>query len=179
MEINDTVFVRDAGDVRAYKIIGIREYKGSKIYDLKADGVELFNVVEDKSYGKRFYDNKSDAISAAIDFIKTHDCLISSKLKFVEEECFSYKYFGEDKVAFFGIMPNGYLYIDDFMVFTHVINCGSVEKARKYISGYKDKIGKTEPCSEKPKLKTLYRCKDDSKKYKWIYSASGYCGVIK
>ena len=187
MKVNDTVFIRTDGDIRKYTVESVRSGNGKTFLDLiSEDG--LHNVTNIDKLGDTLFTDKSAAINSAIRFIKSHDCIIPSGMKFVHEECFiKYYKFGARK-AFFGIMGNGMIYMKDFMTYEHMVDCGNVEAAKKYLEKYKKHHGGTENykriCRDKPKLRVMYRCIDKSTERKawekpWIYSASGYCGVIQ
>lgn len=142
------------------------------------------DCVWNKSLGVDVFTEFEKAEEVAERYINSHDVILVRDMPEIIEYEKWYrvrKVDGRKLVAYFGVFKNGMVYIKDYYTYHHIINCGSIEGARKYIQKYKDQqeklnLSKYSMADTEPMiLKNMYKCREESE---WVYAEATYTGCI-
>lgn len=154
----------DDGEERGYRLKG-----------------ECYNCIWNKDIERRAFLEKSQADQRAETYLLTHQVIRKEEIQPIEVKAWSYIRGVDERrmITFYAILPDGKVYIKEFMTFHHIIDYGSVEKARKALEKrfmkqrefeYAEIVEVENPldvCS----FKNMYPCR---KEVDWDYAESEY-----
>lgn len=144
-----------------------------------------YGVVATDEIGETVFLDNVDAERKALEYLNSHKVIKPGNMKFIDGKAFSYirRCDNRKMVSWFAIMDDGKAYIKEFLTFKHIIDYGSVEKAKKMLESkfmkqreFESVDYKEENLSDVIFLKNMYKCGDGCD---WDYAESGYSGCIK
>ena len=176
------VWLVDCGDVSEWTVVDNWVYADDRRYRVKNI---LWNSICNKDIGVSAFTDQYQAEVTAEKYLCTHEIIRKENMHPIEQKAFCYirKCDSRRMVSFYAILPDGKVYIEGFMTYAHIIDCKSIEEARKYVQKeffkqsefqYHDDIT---DCPETfCKFRNMYPC---HKNVDWDYSVPEYNGVRK
>ena len=171
LSVGDKVWMVTLGDVSEQEVV--RSYRLEKEFGYHLSGTTTW----DHEIGEKCFLSLEEAKRKAEMFIRTHDVIMGDKIKPIETKRFGYarECDGRYMVAALDLLPEGRVLEKGFMTFMHIVDCGTEDKARKFIKKKAEEDGYTEreAYHGELKIKNMYRCKGG---LDWMYAEAGYSG---
>lgn len=175
LAIGQDVYTVIRGDVREERVTSTFPLERDRGYHTD------ISIVWNSSLGVDVFLTRAEAGTVATKYLKKHDVILPKDIHPVEVKAWHYirDVDGRDMVAFYAILDGGRTYIKEFMTYEHIIDFGSVEKARKTMSKNfcedEFRFCYPEPIEGFiPDFKKMYKCRQD---VKWDWAEAAYSGI--
>lgn len=156
----------DNGDERGYRLKSV-----------------CYNVIWNKDMGRRAFLQMDEAVKKAAEYLLTHQVIRKEEFEPLEVKAWTYlrKVDNRQMYAWYAILPDGKVYMKEFMTYHHIRDFGTVDKARKQMEKQflkqrefeHDEITEVEDAKSVIHFKNMYKCSDRTD---WDYAEAGYNG---
>lgn len=168
------------GDIEPYIIAEEKPWFHNKevIYRLKHNNGTWWTMRTSEIGNIFFLDYESALKKSGVYFAEHPDAILADQIQPVETKSYSYirTCDGREMFSFYAVLPDGKVYVKEFMSYEHIVDFGSVEKALKAMcQGFTKQqafeYARPQEINVIPIFKNMYRCRDDDK---WLYAEAKY-----
>lgn len=175
LEIGQVIYTVIRGDVREETVVRTFPLERDRGYHTDV------GVIWNSSIGADAFFTREEAETVAKKYLKEHEVILPNSIHPVEVRAWHYirDVDGRDMVAFYSILYDGRTYIKEFTTYDHIIDFGTVEKARAVMAKKfcKDEFRLCRPDLIEgyvPMYKKMYKCR---KGVNWDWAEAAYSGI--
>lgn len=131
-----TIWLVKKGDVTEWTFTGENWICGEdgdeRGYRLKSI---CYNVIWNKDVGRRAFLEMDKAVLKAEEYLLTHQVIRKEDIQPLEMKAWTYQRNVDNRqmYAWYAILPDGKVYMKEFMTYHHIKDFGTVDKARKWV----------------------------------------------
>ena len=179
-----SVWVVRRGEVFFYKVVGQPYMCEDKTWRYHAKN-ECWTNFSENEIGLSVFTEESVANELAEIYLTYSDVIRKEDIKPIEVKAYHFIRSCDERemVAFYAILPDGKAYIKNFYTYHHIIDYGSVDKAKKklekdFLNNQGFRCENAEELlnpMEHIEFHNMYPCRED---VDWDYADEGYSGCI-
>lgn len=184
LQDGQSVWIVKRGDVLCYRVMGEPD-----VYDDDTRKYHAKNICWisfwNSEIGKTVFTNPALAYELAEKYIDSHGVIRKEAIQPIEVKAYHFirSCDEQEMVAFYAILPDGKAYIKNFYTYHHIIDYGSVDKAKKklekdFLNNQGFRCENAEELlnpMEHIEFHNMYPCRED---VDWDYADEGYSGCI-
>ena len=176
------VYLVNKADIKKYRVDDEKpwncgKYLGYRLYD----GIG-WSCTYDTDIGVKTFTDIKTAKAMVDKWCQKYDVILAEDIEPIEIK--AWHFFREcdnrEMIAYYGILADGKVYIKEYMIYAHINDYKTIDKARKAIS----KIFNEEEYVEQnvfeysPKYRNMYPCRNDSG-WQWVEAECNYSMTIE